>query len=300
MGKDYGKYLQFLALEYNVLYIGKESNSIFDEISEYFAASSKIDINDGMLERIASILSKGHINIVIIDVQENNEVAKKFYDAIKAFDNDILIVLMFDPKEYHKLFEIVPLVDATVSYPIERNIFYKRLFGILSIPYAIKSIGRRDIVLKQNNVTENDSMDEFFDIYEGSSLFVSDELLAMSKELNAGNLSYDLFRNISHKVKEVAEMFSKNDETSSVSVVFQELSIYLEELKLESIDPSNLKAFDYLSDILDDVSIYLLDMFVDRIFKDVYVFRESLKSNIDFMKNTLEGTNQDDGELDFF
>jgi len=299
MGKDYGKYLQFLASEYNVLYIGQGPSDVCDEISTYFSTSSKIDINKEMLNKIVATLTKRHTNIVIIDVKDNDEIAQQFYEAIKLFNSEILIVLMFNPKEYHKLFEIVPLVDATVSYPIDEALFHKRLFGVLSIPYAIKSIGRRDIVLKHNNVVES-SMDEFFDIYEGSSLFISDELLSMSKELASGNLSYDFFTHIADKVNEVANIFSKNDKTSSVSEVFEELSIYLSKLNLEEIEPSNLKAFDYLCDILNDVSVYLLDMFVDRIFKDVYVFSESLKSNIDFMKNTLDGIDQDDGELDFF
>ncbi len=300
MSKDYKKYLQFLASEYNILYIGHRANQICDDIATYFATSSNIDINNEMLEKITSTLSKRHTNIVVIDVEDNNEIVKKFYEAIRLFDSNILIVLMFDPKEYRKLFEIVPFVDATVSYPVDKSLFYKRLFGILSIPYTIKSIGRRDLVLKQNNATESSSIDDFFDIYEGSSLFISDELLSMSKDLRSGNLSHDFFIHIADKINEVSDIFSKNKEMDSVSYVFKELSVYLKELDLEAIEPSNLKAFDYLCDILDDVSVYLLDMFVDRIFKDVYIFQDSLKNNIEFMKNILAGKNKDGGELIFF
>jgi len=299
MSKTYGKYLQFLASEYNILYIGKTQNNICDEIESYFMSNSKIDISNQMLEKITSTLSKRHINIVIIDVEDNNTLAKEFYHAIKKFNSEILIVLMFNPKEYQKLFEIVPYVDATVSYPIDKELFYKRIFGILSIPYAIKSIGRRDIVLKQDNNTEN-KMDEFFDMYEGSSLFISDELLFMAEAINNGNLSHDFFINISQKLDEVSDVFSKTKETNSVSVVFLELSDYLKKLNLEDIKPKNLQAFDYLSNILSDVSMYLLDMFVDRIFKDVYLFKDSLQNNVEFMKNALEGVEENEGKLDFF
>ncbi len=44
-----------------------------------------------------------------------------------------------------------------------------------------------------------------------------------------------------------------------------------------------------------------MEMFVDRIFRDVYVFQDSMQSNIEFMENKLKGKeDEDEGELDFF
>ena len=122
----------------------------------------------------------------------------------------------------------------------------------------------------------------------------------MAEAINNGNLSHDFFINISQKLDEVSDVFSKTKETNSVSVVFLELSDYLKKLNLEDIKPKNLQAFDYLSNILSDVSMYLLDMFVDRIFKDVYLFKDSLQNNVEFMKNALEGVEENEGKLDFF
>jgi len=300
MGKDYSNYLQFLAAGYNILYIGKDSETIYDESSSYFKSSSKVDINDEILKKITAILTKRHINIVVIDVPDNDEHVINFYNAIRAFDDEILIMLMFNPKEYRKLFEIVPEVDATVSYPITKNTFDKRLFTVLSRTYAMNSIGRRDIVLKQDSVTE-DSMEKFFDTYEGSSLFIADDLVDMVNDLNAGNLTHNFFVNIAEQLDKVADIFSKAEQTSSVTPIYEELAIYIRELDLETIEPANLKGFTYLSEILSDVSVYLMDMFVDRIFKDVYVFEHSLENNIEFMKNALSPTSEDDeSELEFF
>jgi len=299
MHKAYGKYLQFLAADYNILYIGKGASDIYNEISEYFAKASKIDMNEEMLEKISLTISKNQTNIVILDVDKNDLLAIEFFKTLKEYHTEVLIVLLFEPQEYSKLLEIMPFVDASLSYPINNELFHQRIFGVLSIPYTIKSIGRRDLVLKQDNTSE-DSMDEFFDIYEGSSLFISDDLLSMVNDLNAGNLSHEFFLDIATKLKEVSDIFTKTEKTNSVSEVFLDLAHYLEKLKLDEIEPANLKAFDYLSNILNDVSIYLLDMFVDRIFKDVYVFEHSLQSNIEFMENALKGVDEDEGELDFF
>jgi len=45
-----------------------------------------------------------------------------------------------------------------------------------------------------------------------------------------------------------------------------------------------------------------MDMFVDRIFRDVYLFKDSLDNNMKFMKSKLEGKSEDEdeSELEFF
>jgi len=300
MSKDYSKYLQFLATEYNVLYLGKDSEEIYDETSSYFKTSSKIDINKEMLDKITLVLSKRHITLVVIDVKENDELVGEFHKEIRAFNEEIPILLIFNPKKHKKLLDIIPLVDATISHPIDKNLFHKRLFTILSRAYAINSIGRREIVLRQESKTKELSIDKFFDIYEGSSMFIADDLADMVDALNAGNLTHQFLVNIANKLDEIAQIFSKTEQTKSVTPVYAGLALYIRELDLEKIEPQNLKAFTYLTDILNDVSVYLMDMFVDRIFKDVQVFEHSLQSNIEFMKDCLQGKKENSGEIDFF
>ncbi len=301
MSKDYGKYLQFLASEYNILYIGKDSQEIYDKTSEYFLSASKVDVNVQILEKMNTILTKRHINVVVFDVKDNNPLIGDFLKAVQSFDDEIMTLLMFEPKEYRKLFDVVPHVDISISYPIEEEIFQKKIFTLLSRGYALNSIGRREIILKQESVTE-DSMDKFFDTYEGSALFLSDDLMDIVKNLNDGNLSQQFFVNIAQRVDEVADIFSKAEQTNSVTIIYEDLASYLRSLDLEKIEPENLSGFTYLSEILSDVSIYLMDMFVDRIFKDVYVFKHSLKNNIEFMQNKLKGRSEDEdeSELEFF
>ena len=299
MDRDYGSYLQFLAKEYNSLYIGKDSKDFYIDVSGYFASSSSIDINRNMLNEINNILSIRDVNIVIFDAEEDNSLILEFFNTIKAYDKEIMIFLMCGTKEYDKLFEIIPFVDAVISYPIDKHIFQKRLFTLLSRGYALNSIGRREIILKQESVSE-DVMDKFFDIYEGSALFLADDLISVVKKLNSGDLSNQIFIDISKHLEDVATIFSKAKQTSSVVPIYIDLAHFLIDLNFEEIKPKDIIAFSYLGEILSDVSIYLMDMFVDRIFKDVYVFEYSLKSNIEFMKNKLLGKDEDESELEFF
>jgi len=301
MNKKYDKYLQFLASEYNILYIGRDSEEIYDEISEYFLSASKVDVNAQILDKINTILTKRHINIVVFDVKDNNPLVADFLRVIQSFDSEMMTLLMFEPKEYKKLFDVVPRVDISISYPIEKDVFEKKLFTLLSRSYAMNSIGRREIILKQESVSE-DSIDEFFDTYEGSALFLADDLMDIVKNLNDGNLSHPFFVNIADKLDEVASIFSKAEQTKSVTPIYEDIASYLRYMKFEEIEPQNLSAFNYLSEILSDVSIYLMDMFVDRIFRDVYLFKDSLDNNMKFMKSKLEGKSEDEdeSELEFF
>jgi len=301
MNKNYGKYLQFLASEYNILYVGRDSEEIYDTVSGYFLSASKVDVNEEILGKINTILTKRHINIVVFDVKDNNPLVAEFLQAIQSFDSEMMTLLMFEPKEYKKLFDVVPKVDITISYPIDKEVFEKKLFTLLSRSYALNSIGRREIILKQERVTE-DSIEKFFDTYEGSALFLADDLMDIVKNLNDGNLSHPFFVNIADRLDEVAAIFAKAEQTKSVTPVYEELASYLRNIDLEGIAPQNLSALNYLSEILSDVSVYLMDMFVDRIFKDVYLFKDSLDNNMQFMKAKLEGKNEDedDSELEFF
>ncbi|WP_457749553.1 hypothetical protein [Sulfurimonas sp.] len=300
MSKDYSAYIQFLAVQYNVLYLGDENKELYEKINPYFKNAHEIDLNETILAKLVNILNKYDINVVIINAKDKETLANQFFEEIRKYDSEILTMLLFDPKHYEKLAQTISFVDTIVCYPIIEQLFYKRLFSILSFPYAIKSIGRREIVLKQHIVTE-DSIDKFFDTYEGSSLFIADELTQIVTQLNAGELSHELFNQIAQILDDVANIFSKSQETISITPVYQELASYLRSIKLEEIQPEHLKAFDFLSEILSDVSVYLLDMFVDRIFKDVYIFEHSLENNIIFMKGQLEGKDdEDNSELDFF
>jgi len=301
MSKNYHHYLQFLASEYNILYVGKNSRNIYDDISIYFAQASKIDINERTLNNIENTLRKNNINIVIFDLQENNPLIIKFFHIITSFSDEIMTLLIFEPNEYKNLSDVIPFVDINISYPINKQIFQKKLFTLLSRSYALNSIGRREIILKQKSVTES-SIDKFFDTYEGSALFLADELIDLVKKLNDGNLSYSLFKTIANKLDEVANIFSKIEQLNSVTIIYKDFSVYLREIKLENIEPQHLSGFNNLSEILSDVAIYLLDMFVDRIFKDVYIFEHSLQNNIEFTKNKLSGRSEDDddSDLEFF
>ena len=73
------------------------------------------------------------------------------------------------------------------------------------------------------------------------------------------------------------------------------------QLDLSSISAENYDAFDYLTTIVEDITIYLDELFVYKLFKDVHVFEDSLENNIKYFEDSLcNKVEEDDDNLEFF
>ena len=110
-------------------------------------------------------------------------------------------------------------------------------------------------------------MEEFFDTYEGAALFLIEDLSSICTSMRNGELSSKLILESSTKLNDIAEIFSHHERMQTIDPILRKLAVFLANLDLISIEPSSLKAFDYLVAILDDVSSTLLNIFVDRIFQ---------------------------------
>jgi len=292
----FSKYLRFLGVKYNILFLGKIDMDIYNEISHNFMTSAIRDLNEREVLHIDITLLNHNINLVVIDSFDNEELAYSAYNKIKEFNSAIPLILLYKKECKGNIYSILDKCEAIQSHPVDKTALCKKIFTALTLPYAIKSIHRREIVLKQNQNLTEEAIDKFFDTYEGSSLFISEDLADIVIELNSGNLDKSILEKSAKILDEVANIFSKTDQTASVVKTFNKLSTLLREIDLNKIEPQNLKAFSYLSAILSDISTYLMDMFVDRIFKDVSVFEYSLENNILFMQNTLEGIDDKNSE----
>ena len=292
-------YLNILAQEYNVLYITSNMNQMVSDTLGLFANKFQIDANEKMLDNLNMILAKNYINLVILDVRDISSLGVDFYKAIRKVDEKIVIALVADFTNLGSALEIIADADTLIDSGVSEDEFSKKIFNVLSPLPTMKNLFDKHLSIREKS-KQNESIAEFLDTYEGSSLFISDELLDILKELDSGSLSGETLKRIAIELREVGDIFDAFDKTKSVVPIYKDLAVYLDTLETGSIKPENIKGFDYLSDILADISMYLVDMFVERIFRDVYVFKDSLKNNIDFMKTTLEGIEDDTSELDFF
>lgn len=294
-------YFPFLANRRKLLVLSNKDFLEYNDLFEYFEMTLFEAINDVTIEHISYNFTKNGIDTVLFAPEPTFTDPHLFYEKLKSIDERIEVLFII-PKASNETFrKCVNLYDMVLCEPFTREAFIKKFFTMLSDTYAISSIADRDVSLSQAMEKRNlNELEEFLDTYEGTILFLSENLTTLSTHIKSGDISMQTMQRVSSEMGEVSEIFSYHSYTKHVSPVFDSLGDYLKHLKLEHLSVSNLEGFDFLANIIDDINVYLVEYFVERIFQDVYIFEHSLQSNIEFMKNRLEGVVGDDGELEFF
>jgi len=298
--KQHSHYLPFLAENYNVLLFSNKSYGVYEGVKTFFASAFQRNMEDAELENVNITLMVNKIDIVLLDTTDSEVQAKRFYKAISDYSHRIVVMSIINEPIGSDVVDLIKVSDNILFDTFTSEELKDKLVQVLSVFYTIISIGRREVNLKSGS-SDVDILVDFLDFYEGSSLFIVDELIELNQRLKAGELSKELLAEIGKKVLEISEIFSKHTLLMAVSPVFKELGEFLINLDFSTLKPSGLKGFDYLSEIINDCNKSLMDMFVDRIFQDVYIFEYSLKNNIEFMKDKLFlDESEDSSELDFF
>jgi len=298
--KQHSHYLQFLAQNYNILLFSERHYEAYDKLETFFESAIQRNLHDSELENINITLITNKIEVVILDSTEYAAQAKLFYNALQAYSNRIVVLTIINRHINDDMLDLIEWSDHIIFDNFSFNELKGRLVQVLSTFYAVLSIGRRDISLKNGSASVN-TLVNFLDLYEGSSLFIVDELTELNQKLKDGELSKELLSAIGKKCYEIADIFSKNEFIKTASTSFKGLGDFLINLDLTIVKPEGLKAFDYLCEIISDVNKNLMDMFVDRIFQDVNIFEHSLENNIEFMKlNLFPEQTEDKSQLDFF
>jgi hypothetical protein len=298
------EFVAFLASSKRVLILSNRDMSQFMDIFDNFEMAIFEGINENSIKNLSFNFTKNHIDIVIFAPDEDFEDILSMYGKIKGISNETEILLILP--EYCKTDEIVEIVDTydvVMGGNFSREVLLNRLFRVLSAQYAVNNVNFvSEALFKDVENNNKKELEEFLDVYEGAVIFLIDNLAELIDQLKNGNLSQELLQRIGEELMEVHEIFSIHNYTRKIAPIFQKFSEYLKNLKLEDIDVENLEAFNYLTDILEDINIYLKDYFIDRIFQDVYIFQHSLESNIEFLEAKLAGKEDSDDEdsLEFF
>mgnify|MGYP000341275052 CR=1 FL=1 len=291
------RYLKFIMSDQNLLLLSNKELNEFQGIFDYFNTFVVNDITQTTLKHIDSTLMQDHTDIVVINCYVNNVLIIDIIKKIKEFDEKITVIIILPTQNIQEYIETINYSDIVLTDNFLRKDLSKKLIKNLHDNYSVKAI------LKNND--ENDEkigVDVYLDTFEGEVLFLIEELRHFVKDLDNGNLSKELFSEISLKLQEVATVFSRHNYTRKVSSIFTELGIYLDLLDIKSIEIENLEGFEYLSRIIEDISTYLFEYFVSRVFVDIYLFEDSLADSIQFMKDRLKSadTSNDTSELSFF
>ncbi len=297
MVNKYIHYLPFLASGNRLLIISNRRYEPFESLKEMFAPLTFHKLDETFLDTLSETLKS--LNIVILDTTEEPLLARKLMGAIQTFNPDIAVITIsrIDPSVDE--LEVMREAFASLIGPFTSEELKTKLFGALGIFYVIKSIGRREIRIK-NNAHEEIEKHHFLNAHQGNALFMIDDLAELNTALRSNTLSAKLLSDLCANLSDVSRIFGISPHLASVSPIIDDLVAFIRTIDLADHDSGSCKGLEYLSYLIDDISRNLLDLFVDRIIDNVNIFSHSLESNIEYIKNCFNKKELPGSEAEFF
>ena len=282
--------INILCINTKVLIVGKLESHIKEIFNKYFTNIEYLDIT----EETKNILNQNlyeQYNIIIFSPED-----KEIFPFIP--NNAIVILndtLYCDFKDYNNK------VFATLVLPAKEIEILNKIFALLSINEANIIIKAKEkLVKKYEKEQSSHNIDQFLDQYSGNMMFINDDLNENLEKLKNLELSKDIFKNIATALFQLADIFEKENKLNTVSIILLNFGEFLKNLELESIEPSNYSAFDLLTTIIEDLTIYIDELFIYKILKEVHIFEDSMANNINYFEEKLLGKEDDSEDLEFF
>jgi len=289
-------YLNILAAKNSILLLSDNPYPAFDAVKDNFAVAVHHNMQQDELDNIHATLLHHKINVILLDATSSSSNAKEFYHQIKIHNPRILVISILDASTSSNAVYMTQNSDMAIFAPFTLEEFKGKLFDILSIIYTILSIGKHHI---NDKIKEND-IDNFLNTQAGAVLFIVDQLTEINIALKNGELSIDLLKNISENLKRFSDIFSLNNSFEKLIPNFTELIKLIESIKLEKLEASSLKYFDYLANILEDINVSMMNLFDKKIISDISMCQLSLKKNIELLEIMFNDGKDSTSELEFF
>lgn len=285
--------INILGTNLKVLTIGNVTNKLNLLLSKCFQTHENIQINENTQELLNNTLYE-HFNIILFIPDSQ--------DIFSQIPGNAIVIL--DRSLYLEYLEYINSVFAIVIDPIDEINLLNKIYGALSILETNDLIKTKEqLINKYKNDPQSHNIEEFLDKNSGSILFINDDINESISRLQELELSKELLRNISLNLNKLANIFTPCKNLSNIASLFNQFGQFLESIKLASIEPSRYEAFDYLTNILEDLSIFIDELFVYKIIQDTKVFEDSMENNVSYFEAKLYGydePNEEDTSLEFF
>lgn len=279
-----------------VLVIGTLPEQLNQLIDTYFSHKEYIEFNENTIEILNDNL---YVQYDIIIFTLNSLSLELFKNTINYFPKHSMVLI--ESNIYSSLADYINTIFSLSILPISDDLFIDKIYNVLCVEETNKIIKSKEKVInKYKDDDANNNVSEFLDKYHGTIIFLNDDLNDNCERLKDLEISADLFSDISSNILKLNNILKNNKSFNKLSITFNQLSNFLITLDLESIKPENYSAFDYLSTIVEDITIYLDELFVYKLFKDVHVFEDSLANNIKFFEDSLNNEIDEEDNLEFF
>lgn len=294
------KYFEYVVRQRNILIFGDESlekfNNIFDKFNNYIYQ----ELTPHNIENLSSSINNYHIDLIITTSlykkDELFEILKRVKEGRKIH---ILICCYPDILSFHE--NIINLSDAIFTQNISENDLKYKLYNALN---DFSEITNPIIDIEEQN-KKIVKRERYRDAFDTEVMFICEELRAISKIIDSGDLSSDVFDRLEQNVSKVSYIVNNHLMSSKlIQKLINSFDIYLQKFDLENIDISAVDGFEQLSRFVEDLATFLDKYFITRDIDDIYIVEDSLKNSFEYIQLVFEGkqdsTEDNDGsELEF-
>jgi len=291
------EYYTYSVKDKNLLIYSNNDFSKYDTTLNEFHSHRSINITQLSIDKLGAYIVTHSIDTLLIDLTVDAKNICDVLDTLNQKINLILYLRMDCEEPYPKL---INMCEAIIAEPFNDDVLMYKFFTMLNYSCAIGAMNNSASSMSNSLDIDKENLEDYLDTYEGQILFLSEKLQDTVAKLDSGELNDELLQQIAIEIDEVASVFSNHYYTKKVTPIFIELSNYLKKLDIKQINIKDIEGFEYLSRIIEDINLYVVEYFVDRVFTDVYVFEDSLKNSIQFMQDRLSDKEDDLSELEFF
>lgn len=290
--------LKLISSSSKLLVIGTLREEVDEILNKYFIQKEYINLNENSLKMFNNTYYE-QFNIIIFSFNKND--FDLYRQNFTNFPNNSICII--DEPTYIDFKPYLNSSFSTLINPFVEDILLEKVFALLSV-FEMENIlkTKEKVVSRFKNDNTNNEIDEFLDKYSGEIMFINDDLNDSLERLKDLEITKEIFSKVSATLINLSNIMMKNKNLLHLSTLFSEFSQFLDSLVLEEIEPSRYCTFDYLTKIIEDLTIYIDELFVYRLFKDVKVFEDSMSNNIDYLEAQLLGLSEFDesDNLEFF
>ena len=289
--------ISLLSSSSKLLVVGQLDNSLIEVIDKYFNHKEYMDFNTNTLNILnESFFEQFEIVIFSFGRREFEIFTNEFKQIPKKS------ICIISDEIYLNFKDYLNDANAVLLNPIKEETLLEKIYMILSVNETEKNLKTKEKVInKYKNEDINDNIDIFLDKYSGEIMFINENLNRSLESLNNLDMSKEVFLNISFDLIQLSNVMKKNANLEHLSNLFFEFSQFLDSIEVEKIEPIRYNAFDYLTNIIEDLTLYIDELFIYRLFKDVKIFEDSMSNNISYFEAQLYGIAEDNNDnLEFF
>lgn len=286
MFKQENSDLQYIVKNKNLLlysdYKLKHLNTIFDMFNNVLVEEA----TEFTIENLNTTISKNSIDIIIVNTKNlHNELYQTLLDIITYEEVYIFLCI----KQGDEISDnLINLSNSVFTHSISEDLFSHKLYN--SMQNRILNVNSKNFELEESYV----------DSFEIEIIFIKDELIYISKQIDNGDISKNIFLRITQSINRINIIFENYlIYSKKIKDSMKYLSVLLEKTNCSTL---NIDSFNYLSRIIEDISTFLDNYFIKRSFSDLYVVEDSMENSLKFLEISFtQDKNKEDGSsLEFF